>query len=218
MLVCAQDAAVCTAGLLREPQDFSAFSAGWEHVRYSSRQALEGVIERAGRLAGSPLLKQSAELDLHWSPPDPPRVTAPDQAGIDAAVRIARQFMRPDDPHSFQSLAARLDDDPDISAGFKRELAKLIRQLHAGLDQPPPMRFKVQGEAPPTYQEILDVFLHGAIERVAQARRDPLVSWLAQPTRRLLVRSQLQSGLADVCKAIQKLQSLSQRELLRAAG
>jgi hypothetical protein len=187
-------------------------------VRHSSRQALEQVVDRARRLASSPLAKDPLDLDVRWTPPAAPVLVGADQLALDAALRIARQFLQRSEPISFTSLTERLPDDPDLSAPFRRDLERLVRELGANLDQPPAMRFKIRGQTPPTYREILEAFLQGGIEHLDPIRRETLASWLTQPVSALLVRSQLQTALGFVCKSIQRLRALCERELLRAAG
>ena len=190
-------------------------------MRYSSRQALEGVIEKTARLAGSPLaklLEDGKDLGVRWQPPEPPVLTGPDQQALDAALRIARQLDERSGPESFEAIAERLSEDADLSDQLGRDLARLVRQLRGALDRPPAMRFKVKGQTPPTHRETLDLFLHRDPDRLDPARRKALSSWIGQPTGILLVRSQLQVALGDLCKAAQQLRSICERELLRAAG
>ena len=202
----------------------SAASYAGADVRHSSRQALELVVERARRLASSPLAKEPLDLDVRWMPPAPPALIGADQLGLDAALRIARQFLQPSEPICFRVLVAKLSEDPDLSAPFRRDLDKLVRELGASLDQPPVMRFKikgqtpVKGQTPPSYGELLEAFLQGGIDHLDPKRRDILASWLTQPVTALLLRAQLQTALGSLCKSIQKLRGLCERELLRAAS
>jgi hypothetical protein len=196
----------------------SASSYAGADVRHSSRQALEAVVDRARRLAGGPLAKEPLNLDVRWAPPAAPALVGADQLALDAALRIARQFLQPGEAISFTALAERLPEDPDLSAPFRRDLDKLVRELAADLDQPPAMRFKIRGQMPPTYREILEAFLQGGIDHLDPVQRETLASWLTQPVSALLVRAQLQTALGSVCKSIQRLRSICERELLRAAG
>lgn len=179
---------------------------------------MEQVIERARKLASSPLSKDALEIDVRWTPPEPPRISGADQLNLDAALRGIRQFLRETDPGSLRSIVGQLSADEDLDPGFRKDLARLLRQLDGNLDQPPPMRFKVRGQGAPTYREILEAILYGSLECVAEKRRAPLESWLAQPVTALLVRSQFQAALASVYSSVQRLRSLCERELLRAAS
>jgi hypothetical protein len=198
----------------------SAASYAGPDVRHSSRQALEAVIDRARRLASSPLAKEPLDLDVRWTPPEPPTLIAPDQLGLEAALRIVRQFMQPSESICFQVLREKLSDDPDLSAPFRRDLDKLVRELAVTLDQPPVMRFKIKGQlpTPPSSRDLLEGLLHGSVEHLDPKRRETLATWLTQPVSALLARAQLQTALGSVCKAIQRLRSLCERELLRAAS
>jgi len=187
-------------------------------VRHSSRQALEAVVDRARRLASSPLAKEPLQIDVRWTPPAAPTLASPDQLALDAALRVARQFLQPSELVSFASLTEKLPEDPDLSAPFRRDLDRLVRELAASLDQPPPMRFKVKGQTPPTYREILEAFLHGSMDHLDPKRRETLASWLTQPVTALLLRSQLTTAISAVYKTIQRLRAVCERELLRAAG
>jgi hypothetical protein len=189
-------------------------------VRHSSRQALEAVIDRARRLASSPLAKEPLELDVRWTPPDGPTLISPDQLGLEAALRIVRQFLQPAEPICFQVLLEKLSDDPDLGAPFRRDLDKLVRELAVTLDQPPVMRFKIKGKLPtaPSSRDLLEAFLHGSVEQLEPKRRETLATWLTQPVSALLARAQVQTALASVYKAIQRLRSICERELLRAAS
>jgi hypothetical protein len=186
-------------------------------VRYSSRQALELVIERARRLAGSPLGKDAPEFTVRWTPPDSASAVGSDPLSFELALRIARQFLDPAESISFFAFAERVLDDPELSDLLRREFQNLVRELDASLDRPPSLHFKVRGQAPPPQREILDVFLYGSLQRLAPDRREPIRNWLNQPATALLVRSQLQTSLATLCKAIQQLRGACERELLRAA-
>jgi hypothetical protein len=189
-------------------------------VRHSSRQALEQVIDRARRLASSPLAKEPPEIDVRWAPPAAPVLVGPDQLSLDAAMRIVRQFLQPSEPTCFATLLEKLPDDPDLSAPFRRDLDKVVRELSSTLDQPPTMRFKIKGQlpTPPTQRDLLDALLQGGLDHLDPKRREKLASWLTQPVSALLVRAQLQTALGSVCKAIQRLRSVCERELLRAAS
>jgi hypothetical protein len=189
-------------------------------MRHSSRQALELVVERARRLASSPLAKEPVDLDLRWTPPAPPVLISADQLSLDAGLRIARQFLQPSEPICFSVLLGKLGEDADLSAPFRKDLDKLVRDLRASLDQPPPMRIKIKGQipTPPSYGELLEAFLHGSIDHLEPKRRENLAKWLTTPVSALLVRAQLQTALGSLCKTIQRLRSLCERELLRAAS
>lgn len=189
-------------------------------MRHSSRQALEQVIDRARRLAGSPLAKEPLELEVRWAPPAPPTLIGPDQLGLDAALRLVRQFLQPSEPICFEVLLEKLPEDPDLSAPFRRDLDKVVRELAVALDQPPAMRFKIKGQmpTPPSGRDLLEAFLRGSIDHLEPRRREVVASWLTQPVSALLARAQLQTALGTVCKAIQRLRGVCERELLRAAS
>jgi hypothetical protein len=178
------------------------------------------VIDRARRLASSPLAKEPLELDVRWMPPAGPTLMAPDQLGLEAALRIVRQFLQPSESIGFQVLREKLSEDPDLSAPFKRDLDKLVRELAVTLDQPPVMRFKIKGKLPtaPSSRDLLEAFLTGDVEHLDPKRRETLATWLTQPVSALLARAQVQTALGSVHKAIQRLRGLCERELLRAAS
>lgn len=181
---------------------------------------MEQVIDRARRLASSPLAKEPLELDVRWTPPGSPTLSAPDQLGLEAGLRIVRQFLQPSEPICFQVLLEKLSDDHDLSAPFRRDLDKLVRELAVALDQPPVMRFKIKGQLPtaPSSRDLLEAFLHGGVEHLESKRRETLATWLTQPVSALLARAQLSTALGVVCKAIQRLRGVCERELLRAAS
>jgi hypothetical protein len=187
-------------------------------MRHSSRQTLELVVERARRLASSPLAKDPVDLEIRWTPDGAPRVIGGQQHPIEAALRIVRQFLEPAEAISFSALGERFRGDEELSPSFARDLERLVRELAVQLDQAPALRFKIRGQSPPTTpREILDAVLHGRLEQLDPARRETLARWLAQPVSALLVRAQLQSALAAVGTAIQRLRGLCERELLRSA-
>jgi len=187
-------------------------------MRYSSRQALEQIIDRARRLADSPLAKGTLDFDIRWTPPDPPIVSGADAVKLQAAVRLARQFTQAGDAVCIATLPERLEDDADLRPAFKRDLEKVARRLDSALDQVPAMRVKLKGTTTPAHRVVLEAFFEGNLEGLDPAQQESLRLWLAHPASAMLIRSQIQTGLAALLKAVQELRRACERELLHAAG
>ena len=184
---------------------------------YSTRTALEGMIERAERLSRNPRLKESDSLEIRWEPPEPPRVSGADQIGVDLTLRVARELLDDDDASSLEAFRRQIAADPDVSDGCKRDCARLGRRLREGPDQPPTIRIRAKGLKPPTQWDLLQAVLFGDLERIDPNKRDTLRSWLAQPTMALVLRAQVQTALIRVCEALAELKRICDRELQRAA-
>jgi len=187
-------------------------------MRYSSRQALEQVVDRARRLAESPLAKGTLDFDIRWTPPDPPAVSGADAVKLQAAVRLVRQFTEPEDTVCITTLPERLGDDSDLRPAFKRDLEKIAKRLDTALDQVPAMRVKLKGTTAPAHRVVLEAFFAGNLEGIAPKQQEALRLWLASPASAMLIRSQIQTGLAALLKSVQELRRACERELLHAAS
>jgi len=194
------------------------FSRQRDTMRYSSRQALEQVIDRARKLADSPLAKGTLDFDIRWAPPEPPAVSGADAVKLQAAVRLARQFMQPDDLVCIGTLPDRLADDDDLRPAFKRDLEKVVRRLDTALDQVPAMRVKLKGTTTPAHRIVLEAFFEGNLDGLESEQQEALRLWLAHPASAMLIRSQIQTGLSALLKSVQEVRRACERELLHAAG
>jgi len=174
-------------------------------------------VERATRIASSPLGKSPLDFELVWSPPAPPRLSGADPASLQAALRLVHQFLETDDKVAFPVLAKRLPEDDELSPRFLRDLPKIFRRLESALDQAPAMRAQVRGHKAPAHRVVLEAFFDASLEGLKPADQQALEVWLSQPASALLIRAQLQSALGAALEAIRQLRKLCERELLDAA-
>lgn len=184
---------------------------------YSTRTALEGMIEKAERLSRTPRLKENDTLEIEWSPPELPELRGPNQLGIDITIRTARDLIDDAAPSSLASFRRQIADDPDVSDACKRDCARLGKRLRDSLDQPPKIRIRGRGQSPPTQWDLLQALLFGDLERIDAKKRDTVRAWLGQPTTALVLRAQVQTALIRVCDALVDLKQICDRELQRAA-
>ena len=135
----------------------------------------------------------------------------PDDEATRAIIATFRPFIQ-QRPISFKHIAS-LCDDPDISTNWKTQVTNIRSSVNSFLDAHP-NNIEGQGEPIPTRWVILDVFIYGHILHVDDKKKRELYeNWQSQEFYFLLLVTELNTILVNLCRAIFQIAAITRAEL-----
>lgn len=155
-----------------------------------TRKALQLFIEKSDKLRSLGFLTTINELSFHWNTTkgeEKLEITGPTQEQIDAFVLTFRFFVQDNEHTSLRWLAMHVGDGPDMSEHWKREFSEVRKELNNILDSFPPIQVSIANYKPPTWRDVMDVFIYGDLSHANEKKREIFKSWMHHlPTKGLL--------------------------------
>ncbi len=137
----------------------------------------------------------------------------PDNEATIAMIATFRPFIQ-QKPISFRSITS-LCDDPGLSEDWKTQVTSIRSAVNSYLDSHPNI-IEAPGEPLPTRRVILDTFIYGDILHIDDKRKREIYErWQSQDFYFLLLITEFNSILLNICRAIFQIAAITKAELAR---
>jgi hypothetical protein len=137
----------------------------------------------------------------------------PDNEATKALIATFRPFIQ-QKPISFKSITS-FCEDPDVSEDWKTQITTIRSAVNTYLDSHPNIIVE-PGEQLPIRREILDTFIYGDILHIDDRRKREIYErWQSQDFYGLLLITEFNSILLNVCRAIFHIAAITKVELAK---